>query len=157
MFRKVTLRRQQVESLSCRPPSSGHNHRRFTPLSPLLTVREARIAAKTPARSRPFFGRTDQIPNLHSRRRDSGRGPRLGQGHNQVANKALTAPLVAPQKQPICRQIPTRAQIRVPLGTDMSGFAFPAPLRGNDRFEVPTLVVANGDPGLHAAYTVATR
>jgi hypothetical protein len=39
----------------------------------------------------------------------------------------------------------------------MSGFAFPAPLRGNDRFEVPTLVVANGDPGLHAAYTVATR
>jgi hypothetical protein len=36
-------------------------------------------------------------------------------------------------------------------------YAIPAPLRRNERFEVPTLVVANGNPALPAAYRVATR
>ena len=36
-------------------------------------------------------------------------------------------------------------------------YAIPAPLRRSDRFEAPTLVVANGDAARRVTYRVATR
>jgi len=50
-----------------------------------------------------------------------------------------------------------RLRARLAKGGRELTFAIPAPLRRNDRFEVPTLVVTNGDPAGPVTYRVATR
>jgi hypothetical protein len=54
---------------------------------------------------------------------------------------------------------PASGRLRARLGNGGREltYAIPAPLRRNDRFEAPTLVVANGDPAQTVTYRVATR
>jgi hypothetical protein len=54
---------------------------------------------------------------------------------------------------------PASGRLRARLGNGGREltYAIPAPLRRNDRFEAPTLVVANGDPERTVTYRVATR
>jgi hypothetical protein len=54
---------------------------------------------------------------------------------------------------------PASGRLRARLGNGGREltYAIPAPLRRNDRFEAPTLVVANGDPARTVTYRVATR
>jgi hypothetical protein len=55
--------------------------------------------------------------------------------------------------------LPASGRLRARLGKGGREltYAIPAPLRRNDRFEAPTLVVANGDSARPVTYRVATR
>jgi hypothetical protein len=71
-----------------------------------------------------------------------------------VGEAALTYQLEA---EPAGYPASGRLSARLGKGGRELTYAIPAPLRRNDRFEAPTLVVANGDPARPVTYRVATR